>query len=77
MDSWAVSYKNADWLWFGSSSLEQAYEDMWNICDVLRDLAPFVKFKKCEKQPWRSVTFSKVAGFIKSNTTPWVFFTFF
>ena len=29
-----------------------------------------------EKQPWRSVTFSKVVGFTKSNT-PWVFFTFF
>ena len=27
------------------------------ICDALRDLASFVQFKKCEKQPWRSVTF--------------------
>ena len=34
-----------------------------NICDVLRDLVPFVQFKKREKHPWRSVTFSKVAGF--------------
>ena len=33
------------------------------ICDVLRDLAPFGEIKKREKQPWRSVTFSKVAGF--------------
>ena len=33
------------------------------ICDVLHDLVPFVQFKKREKQPWRSVTFSKVAGF--------------
>ena len=32
-------------------------------CDALRDLVPFVKFKKREKRPWRSVTFSKVAGF--------------
>ena len=31
-----------------------------SICDVLRDLVPFVQFKKCEKHPWRSVTFSKV-----------------
>ena len=31
--------------------------------DVLRDLVPFVQFKKREKHPWRSVTFSKVAGF--------------
>ena len=34
------------------------------ICDALRDLVPFVQFKKREKHPWRSVTFSKVAGFI-------------
>ena len=33
------------------------------ICDVLGNLVPFVQFKKCEKHPWRSATFSKVAGF--------------
>ena len=33
------------------------------------DLVPFVQFKKREKHPWRIVTF-------KSNTPPWVFFTF-
>ena len=38
------------------------------ICDFLRNLVPFVQFKKCEKHPWRSVT--------KSNTPPLVFFTF-
>ena len=27
-------------------------------CDALRDLVPFVQFKKREKHPWRSVTFS-------------------
>ena len=32
------------------------------ICCALRDLVPF---KKCEKHPWRSVTFSKVAGLLK------------
>ena len=32
------------------------------ICDALRDLVPFVQFKKREKHPWRSVTFSKVAA---------------
>ena len=32
------------------------------LCDVLRDLVPFVQFKKREEHPWRSVTFSKVAG---------------
>ena len=33
------------------------------ICDALRDLVPSIQFKKREKHPWRSVTFSKVAGF--------------
>ena len=32
------------------------------ICDALRDLVPFVQFKKCEKYPWKSVTFRKVTG---------------
>ena len=27
------------------------------ICGALRDLVPFVQFKKSEKHPWRSVTF--------------------
>ena len=31
-------------------------------CDSLRDLVPFVQFKKREKYPWKSVDFSKVAG---------------
>ena len=30
---------------------------------ALHDLAPFVQFKKREKHPWKSVKFSKVAGF--------------
>ena len=34
----------------------------FEICYALRDLVPFVQFKKREKHPWRSVTFSKVAG---------------
>ena len=33
------------------------------ISDALRDLVAYVQFKKREKDPWRSVTFSKVAGF--------------
>ena len=32
---------------------------------------------KREKHPWWSVTFIKVAGFTKSNTPSWLFFTFF
>ena len=39
-------------------------------CPALRDLVPFVQFKKREKHTRRSVTFS-------SNTPPCVFFTFF
>ena len=48
------------------------------ILHVLRDLMPFIQFKKHEKYPWRVVNFSKVAGFIdiKSNTLLWMFFTF-
>ena len=38
------------------------------MCDALRDLVPFVQFKKCDKHPWRSVTFSNP---FKSNVTPY------
>ena len=38
-----------------------------DICDVLRDLVHFVQFKKREKHPWRSVTFSEVAGSRKTS----------
>ena len=38
-------------------------------CDVLRDLVPFLQFKKHEKHPWVFLT--------KNNTPPWVVFTFF
>ena len=31
-------------------------------CGALRDLVPFVQFKRREKNPWRSVNFSKFAG---------------
>ena len=33
------------------------------ICDALRDLVPFVQFKKPEKHPWGNVSCNKVAGF--------------
>ena len=33
----------------------------FTICDALRDLVPLAKFKKREKHPWRSVTFSKLS----------------
>ena len=41
-----------------------------NICDALRDLVPFVPFKKHEKHSWRSVTSNKTYNFTKSNTPP-------
>ena len=52
---------------------------IFTICGALRDLVPFVQFKKHEKYPWRSADFSKDAtcNFTKINTSPWVFFTFF
>ena len=44
------------------------YNENW---DALRDLVPFVQFKKCENFSWRSVsTFSEIAGWslhTKSN----------
>ena len=41
------------------------------ICDTLHDLVPSAQFKKREKHPWRSDTFTK------SNTHLWVLLTFF
>ena len=38
------------------------------ICDALRDLVPFVQFKKREKHPMTSMTFSKVVGLWRSAT---------
>ena len=43
--------------------LGYGYDSTMIICDVLRNFEPFVLFKKREKHPWRSATFSKVAGF--------------
>ena len=36
--------------------------DFQQICDALRDLVSLEQFKKREKHPWRSDTFSKCAG---------------
>ena len=61
------------------SSVQEVYTR--HICGALHDLVPFVQFEKREKHPWRSINFSKVAGFACNftniNTPPWVFFTFF
>ena len=43
---------------------------MARICGALRDLVPFVQYKKCEKQ-------LTVCNFTKINTPPGVLFTFF
>ena len=51
---------------------------MHDMSGALRDLVPCAQFKKREKHPWRSNTFSKAAGFsLKVTPLPWVFFTFF
>ena len=36
-------------------------------CGALRDLVQFVQFKKREKDPWRSVTFSQSATLVKAT----------
>ena len=38
------------------------YKNNTDICDALRDLVPFLQFKKSQKHQSRIVTFSKVAG---------------
>ena len=47
------------------------------ICVALRDLVSFVQFKKCQKHPWRSVTFSKVAGTLLKVLHPHGYFSHF
>ena len=39
------------------------------MCDALRNLVPFVQFKKREKHPWRNVNFNKVAGFTNGTNS--------
>ena len=55
---------------------------METICGVLRDLVPFVQFKKREKQPYGGMLIlvklqAEHWNFTKISTPPWVFFTFF
>ena len=54
---------------FTSSNIQEKYHA--RLCDALRDLVPFVQFRKREKLPWRSANFSPIT---ESNTPPWVFF---
>ena len=54
---------SSSWYTQGNShnALNMVIDDQSNIY-ALRDLVPFVKFEKREKQPWRSATFSKGAN---------------
>ena len=36
------------------------YNTKMSTCDALRDLASIVQFKKRQRHPWSSVTFSKL-----------------
>ena len=56
-------------------AIERSELTFFLICYALRDLVPFVQFKKYEKHQRMSVAFSKVAA--KIDTPLWVFFTFF
>ena len=48
---------------FGNSGEFKLLNFQFHISDALRDLVAFAQFKKREKHPWRSVNFSKAAGF--------------
>ena len=50
--------------------------NMMPICGALRDLVPFVQLKNV-KNTHRGVLLLVACNFTKSNTPPWVFFTFF
>ena len=52
--------------------IELIYFLLTFIYDALCDLVIFLKFKKREKHPWRSVNYSKVAG----NLTIYIEFQF-
>ena len=45
-----------------TENIELKLQHRADINNALRDLVPFVQFKKREKHPWRSDTFSKGAG---------------
>ena len=79
--SWVWSWPLAKWQWYiinpNWTFIRLSCNVLKFMCDVLRDLVSFVQFKKREKHPWRSATFSKACHFTKSNTPLWVFFTIF
>ena len=49
-------------LWNILEDERNSIPDKFSECGALRDLILFVQLEKREKHPWRSDTFSKVAG---------------
>ena len=52
------------------------YRRVTKICDTLRDLVPFVQFKNVKNTHGGVLLLVKLQAEAKSNTSPWVFFTF-
>ena len=50
-------FKSLAWIGLNFNSIFQYF-----ICVALHDLVPFVQFKKGEKQPRRSISFTENAG---------------
>ena len=58
--NYCVGHVNLEVAFFLSNN--NLFYDLYFKWEVLRNLAPFVKFKKREKHAWKSITISKVAG---------------
>ena len=56
-------YSGKELMEFGMREIREPLMDVVLICDALRGLVRLAQFKKREKHPWISATFSKVAGF--------------
>ena len=69
---WAATFSTP-----GMRALLQGWRNEW---DALYDLIPFAQFRKSENNHGGLLTLVKFQAqaynFIKSNTPPWVFFTF-
>ena len=50
-------------IWKFNAAMAQDSKTVLGICGALHDLVAFLHFKKREKHPWRSVNFSRDAGF--------------
>ena len=48
--------------WWSHLVVVHQHHDSNVFPSALRDLVPFVQFKKREKHPWRNTNFKKVAG---------------